>query len=694
MQSGNRKSKRLGVGEKLFLGFSVAALLPIAVALIASVVVYLSQSRIVAREAVREKARSASLLFSERIDRLRGFLDKASKENTTVYNLELGLDFALADHLSALSRDEGLAGLWVKDTQSGTVIAESKHDAAARIVDPSMKAEGHSMTLAQGNEAPVLIDERSIVSGAGAVLGSLGGALNLRHLAGKTASELEAPVFILSPTGEPITVVFPDGAESKKMVLDPDLLDKSTGNRKNPLIGKIDDSRYFLGAYPFTGTNGTLLAWIGIGYPVKALTETRNAGLLALFFAGLAAVGISALAGFYFSRTIARPLKALAAAAKEISAGKFGVTTGIAIDDEIGDLAREFDSMSLTLSEQDEERAAAEEAIRQSELQFRAIFDCVYESILIMDETDGSIIDLNFAAEELLGAKKHELMGRRFTAVSVAEEGYDERAADGLVIRAKKGERVRAEWKIRRPDGSSVWTEIFVSSARIGGENRILVSCRDIGARKAVEEANAKSLMEKATLLKEIHHRVKNNFQIINSLFDLQAAAAEDRQIQSILREPRARIQAMAMVHERLYQSEDLTSIDFGQYVEELSRELFIAYQVDPGRISLEIDADSIEIGIDKAIPCGLILNELLTNAIKYAFPTENRRGRIQVTLKREDGETVLRVKDEGVGISPDALTKRDGSLGLTLIDILTQQLRGKVAIDGSDGTKTEVRFA
>ncbi|MFA6505065.1 MAG: histidine kinase dimerization/phosphoacceptor domain -containing protein [Treponemataceae bacterium] len=694
MSFGQKKSKRLGVSEKLFLGFSFAALLPIAVALITSVSVYLSQSKIVSREAVREKARSASLLFAERADRLIGVLDNASKENTTVYNLELGLDLALENHLSTLSRNEGLAGLWVKDPQGVTVAADLNKGSETGFSPPASRDAGHKLTLTHNDKTPVLIDERSILSGAGSILGSLNGALDLRHLAAKTASELEAPVFILTPTGESMTVMFPNGSESQKIELPSDWLMHASGNTKEPFIGKIGSSQYFLGTMPFVDVNGRMLAWIGIGYPVKTLTETRDAGLLTLLLAGLVAVGISAIAGLYFSRTIARPLKALAAATREISAGKFGITTDIVLDDEIGDLAREFDSMSRTLSEQEEERAAAEESLRQSEIQFRSIFDGVYEAILIMDNRDGTIIDSNFASEELLGFMKHELLGKRFIMLSVTEEGYDERAGANLIIRAKRGERIRTEWKVRRKDGSTVWVEIFVNDVRLGGENRILVSCRDISERKTVETANAKSLNEKATLLKEIHHRVKNNFQIINSLFDLQAAATEDRTLQSILREPRARIQAMAMVHEQLYQSDDLTSIDFGQYVDELARELFIAYQVDPARVSLEINAESIEIGIDKAIPCGLILNELVTNAIKYAFPASSGRGgKIHISLRKEENEIVLLVHDDGVGISEEVLANRSDSLGLTLVDILAQQLYGKVHIDGSNGTKAEVRF-
>jgi len=159
------------------------------------------------------------------------------------------------------------------------------------------------------------------------------------------------------------------------------------------------------------------------------------------------------------------------------------------------------------------------------------------------------------------------------------------------------------------------------------------VTCRDITARKEAERRIEDSLREKEILLREIHHRVKNNFQIINSLFDLQLLGASDPRIAEALREPRSRIHSMALIHERLYQSGDFDSVDFADYIRELADELVLGY----GRagIELSLEAESLELGMEEAIPCGLALNELITNALKYAFPDPSRGGLLRVILKR-----------------------------------------------------------
>jgi two-component sensor histidine kinase len=165
---------------------------------------------------------------------------------------------------------------------------------------------------------------------------------------------------------------------------------------------------------------------------------------------------------------------------------------------------------------------------------------------------------------------------------------------------------------------------IFVHDIETG---LIVDANRDIGARKEAEAAREESLREKVTLLKEIHHRVKNNFRIINSLFDLQIMGTGDAALQAGLREPKARIRAMALIHERLYLSGDSASIDFAGYLGELARDLFFAYGADPERIELAIEAEEVTLDLDRAIPCALVLNELMTNALKNAFPGEALSG-------------------------------------------------------------------
>jgi len=211
--------------------------------------------------------------------------------------------------------------------------------------------------------------------------------------------------------------------------------------------------------------------------------------------------------------------------------------------------------------------------------------------------------------------------------------------------------------------------------------------------RKRAEEQIRASLAEKSVLLKEVHHRVKNNLQIICSLLDLQSEGIRDGEALTTFRVSQDRIRAMALIHERLYKSADFTSIDFAMYIEDLSVNLLQTYMADPGRVALKIDCGEISIGLEQAIPCGLIINELITNAIKHAFP-RNRQGEIRVSFhKGEDGQITLRVADSGIGLPSDLDITRTGTLGMQLVTMLTKQLRGELTMEGNKGADFLVRF-
>ena len=197
-----------------------------------------------------------------------------------------------------------------------------------------------------------------------------------------------------------------------------------------------------------------------------------------------------------------------------------------------------------------------------------------------------------------------------------------------------------------------------------------------------------RSLAEKESLLKEIHHRVKNNLQIVSSLLYLQEENMQDARGVEILRECQQRVKSMALIHEQLYGTSDLAKIDFGRYLDALGASLFDAYGVDRDRIRLLVHAEAIALGVDTAVPCGLIVNELVSNALKHAFP-ENRRGVVDIVLRTLPGERMqIQVTDDGIGLSrkPDEAARQ--SLGLRLIDTLVRQLDGSLSIETNPGTR------
>jgi two-component sensor histidine kinase/HAMP domain-containing protein len=214
----------------------------------------------------------------------------------------------------------------------------------------------------------------------------------------------------------------------------------------------------------------------------------------------------------------------------------------------------------------------------------------------------------------------------------------------------------------------------------------------EILERKQAEAQLQAALVEKETLLKEIHHRVKNNLQVISSLLYLQSHALTDPQLRALFRESQDRVRSMALVHETLYRSYDLARIDFAHYLEHLITHLCRSYGAEMHRITLTIQAEPVFLDIDRAIPCGLILNELLTNALKYAFPGD-RTGALYVGLQAAPEQVMLVVRDTGVGLPEGVDVEHTPSLGLRLVHMLTMQLGGTLTLEPGEGTAWTLTF-
>ncbi len=222
----------------------------------------------------------------------------------------------------------------------------------------------------------------------------------------------------------------------------------------------------------------------------------------------------------------------------------------------------------------------------------------------------------------------------------------------------------------------------------------------EIAERKRVEQALRESnqlfqasLMEKEVLLKEIHHRVKNNLQIISSLLNLQSEYIQDKQDLDIFKVSQNRIESMALIHEKLYQCKDLAQIEFAEYIQDLIANLFCSYEVNSNAISLNINIDNIFLGIDVAIPCGLMLNELILNCLKHAFPS-GRAGEIRIDLSsNNENQYTLIVSDNGIGFPQDLDFQNTDSLGLQLVNALTNQLGGTIELNRKVGAEFKITF-
>lgn len=252
----------------------------------------------------------------------------------------------------------------------------------------------------------------------------------------------------------------------------------------------------------------------------------------------------------------------------------------------------------------------------------------------------------------------------------------------------------RADCRFLTRDGEVVWVHGEARLIKDAGGAPLLLQgvAFDITETKRAEEVTQASLREKETLLKEIHHRVKNNLQVISSLLKLQAERIDDDAARRALRDGQTRVRSMALVHELLYRSKDLGKVDLGEYIHDLTRQLLRSHGTDPSRVRIESQVVPTPLPVDVAVPCGLILNELVSNALKHAFPG-GRSGRVWVEVRRTEGAHELVVRDDGVGM-PEGLDFQTGTtLGLRLVKTLADQIAATLSARFDRGTEVRLQI-
>jgi PAS domain S-box-containing protein len=346
-------------------------------------------------------------------------------------------------------------------------------------------------------------------------------------------------------------------------------------------------------------------------------------------------------------------------------------------------------------------RKQAERALRDSEARYRSVVDAMTAGIVVHDQ-DGVIVASNAAAERILGLTVDQMMGRtsldpRWRAIREDGSPFPGEEHPGWVTLRTGEPRTGVTMGVHKPSGELTW--ISINSRRVTplgeeGAYSVVASFTDITEKKLADERVLASLREKEVLLKEVHHRVKNNLQIVTSLLYLQAMRADDARLGELLRESRDRIASIALVHQQLYEAPELSRIPFDTYVRDLAASLYRSYGVSPERIALRVAADGLVLSVGTAVPCGLVLNELLSNALKYAFP-DGRSGTISIELALEGDTFRLRVSDDGVGLPDDLERRARTSLGMKLIERLAAQLGATLRREGGPrGATFELVFA
>lgn len=347
------------------------------------------------------------------------------------------------------------------------------------------------------------------------------------------------------------------------------------------------------------------------------------------------------------------------------------------------------------------DRYRAEEALRQSEEKYRVLVETLPYGIREIDLT-GRITLINSAGLQMLGYQLNELQGKSIWSLAAGESQPEHLATYFRNLINHKLPPSIYTTQHRRKDGSIIdvevaWNYRLDRSGEVIGFVSVIT---DITARKQAEQQLQASLQEKELLLKEVHHRVKNNLQVISSIFSLQSMYIQDPQILSILAESQNRIRSMALIHEKLYQSNNLAKVDFADYLKSLTRNLFDSYNVSPNLIGLNLQVNNVDLNLDTAIACGLLINELVSNALKHGFPYREpgqgkaRMGEITIVFTQiSQGTLFLEVRDNGVGLPKDLNIAETNSLGLRLVRALTRQLRGQLEMQNQGGTVFQLTF-
>jgi len=334
------------------------------------------------------------------------------------------------------------------------------------------------------------------------------------------------------------------------------------------------------------------------------------------------------------------------------------------------------------LKEEIVQRKAAEQDVQDALCYTRSVIEANPDLMAVLDR-QGVVLDVNTAAETLTGIPRDQLIGTPYSRYLT-----DDSTPPDTLSRLQETGTLEYTVRLRRSDGHL--TPLSVNSTLFRGKDasdtRIIVAAHDITRIKEAEETIQAALDEKVLLLREIHHRVKNNLQIIISLTNLQMRQTDDPGVKQIMSETQNRVRAMALVHEKLYRSDNLSRIDFADYSRFLAAQLFSYYGTDTRRIRLDFAMAKIMVDIVTAVPLGLLMNELVSNALKHAFPP-GRGGTIRIHGEENGGLITLVVRDDGIGIPADLDWQNTQSLGLRLVTSLVDQVDGTIGLDRSGGT-------
>jgi PAS domain S-box-containing protein len=411
--------------------------------------------------------------------------------------------------------------------------------------------------------------------------------------------------------------------------------------------------------------------------------DARNLGIKI----ALTSMVTIALVGVLIGHLLTRRLQKLTLATKCLTDGDMNIKINMSGSDEIANLSNNFEVMAQKLATNINE-------LKKSERHLRNMIEKSPLPMVVTDDNQDITI-FNDKFTELFGYTLEDVStAEKWWEICYPDEDYRNLVQQSWMDAIEKAQSTntdieRQEWEWTIKGGSKRLCEYFM--VPLSGSSLIIMN--DITEKKRKDDQIKASLKEKETLLQEIHHRVKNNMQVISSLLKLQSNNIENDQIKEVLKESQSRVYAMSAVHEILHGSENLSEIDLKGYLPKITDSIFQTYSVNPDKVVLNTDVEKLPIGINQASPLGLIINELITNSLKYAFP-DKRKGEITVSMKRLGKELELSVMDNGVGMPDNLDWKNSNTLGLKLVRTLVEnQLDGSIDMESNNGTKFTIKL-
>lgn len=333
-----------------------------------------------------------------------------------------------------------------------------------------------------------------------------------------------------------------------------------------------------------------------------------------------------------------------------------------------------------------------EDIVRKSEELLQQIFNRVADGLLLVDYFDLRILDANQRVLDLLDLPEiSQLKDKKINLIKVKSEqgGRYWKQAFANLSQANLAEEIEIETAKNR----TFWAGIAATRFAQAGKELVLIRLADIQQQKQSEEAIRQALHEKEILIQEIHHRVKNNMAVISSLLQLQTGYIKDPVLIDVFKDSQSRIRSMALIHEKLYQSSTLAKVEMQSYIKELVRTLYYTYRSSQTQIDFSIEVENVFLDINSAVPCGLIINEMVSNAFKHAF-TGKEKGHVWIRFQENEKVYQLEIEDNGNGLPPEMNIQQSKSLGMNLVQALASQLGAKLEISSINGLRFSIQFS